>query len=68
MVQGGQVYVEKVRDLIDKLEECPGRNDFWLKTPEWSPKDLHAANATSQRRGKAKRSSKRDNGDGVRRL
>merc|ERR1719498_2234997 len=41
------VYVEKVRDLIDKLEECPGRNDFWLKTPEWAPKDLHAANTTS---------------------
>jgi hypothetical protein len=30
-------HLEKIQDLITQLEECPGKNDFVLEIPEWSP-------------------------------
>jgi len=32
-------HLEKIQDLITDLKECPGKNDFVLTIPEWSPAD-----------------------------
>merc|ERR1719359_951999 len=29
-----------IRDEITKLQECPGRNDFYITVPHWSPKTI----------------------------
>lgn len=31
-------HLSKIRQLITDLEECPGKNDFSLNIPEWTPK------------------------------
>lgn len=37
---GGDVseHLKKIRELITALDECPGKNDFKLDIPEWTPK------------------------------
>merc|ERR1719327_2584065 len=30
-------HLEKIQELITQLEECPGKNDFVLDIPDWSP-------------------------------
>merc|ERR1719213_1362222 len=32
-------HLENIQDLITDLKECPGKNDFILDIPEWSPAD-----------------------------
>merc|ERR1719456_1643845 len=32
-------HLEKIQDLITDLKECPGKNDFVLAIPEWTPAD-----------------------------
>jgi chromosome segregation ATPase len=31
-------HLGNIRGLIKDLEECPGRNDFQLEVPDWTPK------------------------------
>merc|ERR1719213_174536 len=30
-------HLEKIQDLITDLKECPGKNDFILDIPDWTP-------------------------------
>jgi len=30
-------HLFKIRGLITELQECPGRNDFTLTIPHWTP-------------------------------